>query len=105
MTNLNEDPVLSYVICHFLGSKKTLIGRSPDCEIKINGLSIIAEHGIITNEKGKIYISPMQRGAKIRVNGMNVEDPKELQHKDRILIGIKNKNITLTTLIINKNMS
>ena len=47
----------------------------------------------------------MQRGAKIRVNGMNVEDPKELQHKDRILIGIKNKNITPTTLIINKNMS
>lgn len=50
-------------------------------------MSIIAEHGAIKNEKGKISISPIQRGAKIRVNGVNVEDSKELQHKDRILIG------------------
>ena len=87
LTNLNEDPVLSYVICHFLGNKKTLIGRSSECQIQVNGLSIIAEHGVIKNENGKISIAPVQRGAKIRVNGVNVEDLKELQHKDRILIG------------------
>ena len=65
-----------------------MIGRSPECEIQINGLSIIAEHGAIKNEKGKIFISPVQRGAKIRVNGKVIDDSKELQHKDRLLIGI-----------------
>jgi hypothetical protein len=88
LTNLNEDPMLSQVIFHFLGAKQTKIGRSPECKIQINGLNIITEHACLINDNGKISISPAEIGAKIKVNGINLEDSKVLQHRDRILIGL-----------------
>ena len=88
LTNLNEDPMLSQVIFHFLGAKQTKIGRSPECKIQINGLNIITEHALIANENGKISITPGEIGAKIKVNGINVEESRVLQHRDRILIGL-----------------
>ena len=87
LTNLNEDPILSYVICHFLGAPKTRIGRDESCDIVLNGLHILSEHALITNSNGMISIEPMQYGAKIKVNGHNIESARVLDHNDRILIG------------------
>jgi hypothetical protein len=87
LTNLNEDPILSYVICNFLDAKQTKVGRSKDCQIQLNGLSIISEHAVITNNNGEISIEPGDVGAKIKVNGMPLEGSRVLEHSDRILFG------------------
>jgi len=86
LANLNEDPILSYVICHFI-SKQVKIGRAANCDIQLNGLNIISEHALIANEKGAVKLSPFQPGAKIKVNGKNLNEPKVLEHGDRILFG------------------
>ncbi|CAF0814643.1 unnamed protein product, partial [Brachionus calyciflorus] len=90
LTNLNEDPILSYVICHFLDAEETKIGRSDNSKIKLSGLSILTEHATIKNKKGKITLNLNQMGAKVKVNGINVEDSIELKHNDRILFGSSN---------------
>ena len=90
LTNLNEDPILSYVICHFLDADETKIGRSESSKIKLNGLSILTEHAVIKNKKGTITLQLSQIGAKVKVNGTNVEEQVELKHNDRILFGSSN---------------
>lgn len=87
LTNLNEDPILSNVICHFFDSRQIRVGRSEQCNIVINGLNILSEHAIITSNNGEVTIEPAQLGAKIKVNGTNIDAPRVLEHNDRILFG------------------
>jgi len=87
LTNLNEDPILSYVICYFLGDKETLIGSSSDCQIQLTGLNICSEHAKILNDENTLILIP-ETGAKLKVNGQPVsQDEVELQHNDRVLFG------------------
>ena len=87
MTNLNEDPILSYVICYFLGESLTSIGSSDECEIQFKGLNILPIHATIVNESDKVILKP-EIGAKIKVNGnlLNGGD-LELANNDRVLFG------------------
>ncbi len=72
MANLNEDPMLSYVICHALSKDETTIG-SRNTNICLNGLSILERHAIIKcKESNKYELSPAEPGAKIKVNGYNL---------------------------------
>ena len=90
LTNLNEDSLLSYVICHFIDQVKVKVGRSNDCQIQLSGLGILSDHALLTiSQKGEISIKPDEIGAKIKVNGLNIEDSHVLQNNDRILFGIK----------------
>ena len=90
LTNLNEDPILSYVISYFIGAdRETRIGRAGDSDIRLNGLNILSEHAVLVNtsNKASVTIRPCQLGAKIKVNGVNVDEETRLKHKDRVLIG------------------
>lgn len=90
LTNLNEDSLLSYVICHFIDQNKIKVGRTNDSQIQLSGLGILSDHAFLSNRNGEISIKPGQVGAKIKVNGANIEDSHVLQNNDRILFG-KNK--------------
>ncbi|KAJ8302783.1 hypothetical protein KUTeg_019179 [Tegillarca granosa] len=90
LINLNEDPMLSGVITHFLESGETTIGRkdaSPKPTICLSGLSIEKKHAVITNSNGKIEISSSGSNSKTKVNGLPLQSKKELCHKDRIVFG------------------
>lgn len=87
LTNINEDPILSYVICHFLDAQETKIGRSENSKIRLTGLGILSDHAVIHNKKNKFTLSVSQIGAKVKVNGINVQQDVELNHNDRILFG------------------
>lgn len=87
LTNLNEDPILSYVVCYFLSDKEALVGSSDACQIQLSGLNICSEHAKILNDKDRIILIP-EAGAKLKVNGQPVaNDEVELQHNDRVLFG------------------
>ncbi|XP_062573408.1 kinesin-like protein KIF28 isoform X5 [Saccostrea cucullata] len=92
LINLNEDPMLSGVICHFLkNSGETTVGRkdaSPVPDICLSGLSIQKQHAVIFNNKGVIEIESVSgSGSKTKINGLPLTGRKALCHKDRILFG------------------
>ncbi|CAF1220965.1 unnamed protein product, partial [Didymodactylos carnosus] len=72
LTNLNEDPMLSYVICYYLKLGETTIG-SKQSTICLNGLGIQEKHAII-NFSGfdQIVIEATTPGIKIKINGYNL---------------------------------
>ena len=88
--NLNEDPLMSGIIVHFLDKDEVRIGRK-DAEktqdIALSGLSVNKEHAVITNAKGRLAVSIMEEGSKIVVNGKRVAGLVHLQHNDRLIIG------------------
>jgi hypothetical protein len=72
LTNLNEDPLLSNVIHHYLISDEITIG-SRDCTIYFNGLSILERHAIIRCIDIQTYeLIPGEPSAKIKINGYNL---------------------------------
>ena len=90
--NLNEDPMLSNVISHFIAPGESLIGRkAPDGSspgICLSGLSIQQKHAIVTLNKGEVEIKPGSPGAKTKVNGMALTGPLALGHLDRVVFGM-----------------
>jgi kinesin family protein 1 len=88
LTNLNEDPMLSYVICHFISNQVATIGSSPKNSIQLNGLSVMENHAIIKKDNNEIEIKAAQVGARIKVNGVDLTGSKVLEHKDRVLFGM-----------------
>lgn len=88
LVNLNEDPMLSCVIKHFLKGGMTRIGRkdsSPD--IPMTGLSVSSEHAILTFKDKEVTIKPASPGAKTKVNGIPITGEQGLKHHDRVLFG------------------
>uniref|UniRef100_A0A1I8HLB6 Kinesin-like protein n=1 Tax=Macrostomum lignano TaxID=282301 RepID=A0A1I8HLB6_9PLAT len=91
LLNLNEDPMLSGVVVHFLESAEILIGRSEEelqPQIRLMGLSISKRHAVIARlTDTEFEIRPAIQGAKTLVNGLPLTGPMELTHKDRIVFG------------------
>ncbi|XP_064640023.1 kinesin-like protein KIF28 isoform X2 [Lineus longissimus] len=88
LSNLNEDPMLAGMICHFLKEGSSTVGRKDgDPDIVLSGLSIQKNHAIISIEKGEVEIKPGGASAKTKVNGQPLTGTRVLLHKDRILFG------------------
>ena len=71
--NLNEDPILSGVVFHFLERKRVVIGKDttdPLPDLPLSGLSIRREHAVLTI-KGKkdITLQPGMTMARTKVCG------------------------------------
>ncbi|XP_076461788.1 kinesin-like protein KIF28 [Babylonia areolata] len=87
--NLNEDPSLTGVVAHFCREGTSKVGNkkaSPAPQILLNGLSIQANHAVVTNKKGTVTLKP-ESGAKVLVNGQPVKAETTLRHNDRVLFG------------------
>ncbi|XP_046842712.1 kinesin-like protein KIF28P [Xenia sp. Carnegie-2017] len=90
LVNLNEDPMLSGVVRHFLEGDEITVGRKdadPAPIITLSGLSIQKQHAIITVKNGEITVKPAAQGAKTKVNGMPLPGERVLKHLDRVLFG------------------
>ncbi|KAK2149668.1 hypothetical protein LSH36_442g01044 [Paralvinella palmiformis] len=91
LVNLNEDPLLSGVIYHYITITSVTIGRTdavPKPEICLSGLSIMKKHAILSlGENDEYELQPAVSGAKTKVNGQPLTGPRFLNHRDRILFG------------------
>ncbi|XP_066289623.1 kinesin-like protein KIF28 isoform X6 [Branchiostoma lanceolatum] len=90
LVNLNEDPMLSGVIFHFVEPGEMTIGRkdaTPPPMISLTGLSISKQHAVITFENSEATVKPGEQGAKTKINGVPLTGPTTLQHLDRVLFG------------------
>ncbi len=84
--NLNEDPQLTGMVVHLIGSGTHRIGNrkaTPPPEILMNGLSIQEEHAVVENRgKFQVALTP-GRDTKILINGEPVQFEVLLHHNDR----------------------
>ncbi|GFO20644.1 kinesin-like protein, partial [Plakobranchus ocellatus] len=89
LMNLNEDPMLSGVVFHFLQGQSTVIGRRDgNADIALNGLNIQKKHAVLIQESSdEVVIKPGSDGAKTKVNGVPITGPRPLEHMDRIIFG------------------
>ncbi|CAF3182883.1 unnamed protein product [Rotaria socialis] len=87
LANLNEDPMLSYIILHYFNTDTITIG-SRNSTICLTGLNILEKHATIRAiDSCKYELIAAEPGAKIKVNGYNLNGSAQLRHKDRILFG------------------
>ena len=94
--NLNEDPLMSGIVVYFLDQRVTRIGRTDatahEQHICLSGLSIASEHATITyDEEGgganSITIMPVNKNAKVTINGKKIVGSVPLHHNWRVIIG------------------
>lgn len=91
--NMNEDPALAGMVCHFItagaaitiGSKKA----NPPPDVIFGGMGIVPEHALLEHEdSGKVYLTKRSEHAKILMNGKPIgSDRVELHHQCRLLFG------------------
>ena len=100
--NLNEDPMLSGMITHFVPPGDSHVGRGQNCQIVIKGVAIKVvtipknyffifsfhqeQHVLLTNNENSTVILT-ETGGDVLVNGVDVVDKIELGHGDRIIFG------------------
>jgi len=82
--NINEDPALSGIICHYIEKPVMTVGKAPDCDVVISGLSILDHHATVNVVKKSIFLEVCPN-AKVIVNGETLTTKKELNHNDRIV--------------------
>lgn len=90
LLNLNEDPMLSGVLCHFLQAAVTIFGRADSQNppsVILSGLNILKNHAIISKTNGNFELKQGNAESKIKLNGSTLLEPIILHHKDRILFG------------------
>jgi hypothetical protein len=71
---------------HVVKAPETLIGRGPDCEIRIVTHFVSREHAKLRHENGKVIIHDCGSKNGVFVNSIRV-DRHELEHGDWITIG------------------
>jgi chromosome segregation ATPase len=71
---------------HVISAPETLIGRGPDCAIRIVTHFVSREHARLKHENGKVIIQDCGSKNGVFVNSIRVEE-HELEHGDSITIG------------------
>eukprot|EP00051_Salpingoeca_urceolata_P018835 m.267969 g.267969 ORF g.267969 m.267969 type:complete len:1177 (+) comp19290_c0_seq13:198-3728(+) len=90
LVNLNEDPQLSHVICHFLDKPANVLGLRDDGDppdIQLRGIKLRKRHAVIMMEEERGSIQCTAPGATVKLNGRRLNDETELRHLDRLLFG------------------
>lgn len=90
LTNLNEDPQLSFKINHAIEPGTNIIGKlskKNPVKIPLSGLGILDEHCKLENNGKSVILDCRNKNAKVVVNGKQVSGKVELHHEDRILFG------------------
>ncbi|EGD80556.1 kinesin family member 1C [Salpingoeca rosetta] len=99
-TNLNEDPALSHIICHFVDQPEMVVGQDEDSAaaseegggeggnyIHLTGFGIRKRHAVITMDGSDVFIEPGSAASNTRVNGTQLTEKVPLKHNDRLLFG------------------
>lgn len=90
---LHPDPNFSRQSCSFLDKPENRAGKKEaDVEIKLTGFGCSEEHGIFTNNGGKISVKALDSKNLTIVNGdkLKAGDVRELKPFDRVVMGKRN---------------
>jgi pSer/pThr/pTyr-binding forkhead associated (FHA) protein len=73
---------------HFIPSgDRTLIGRSPDCDVFLDDVTVSRRHAVLTQRNGEISIEDLGSLNGTFVNRRRIEAPTRLQSGDEVQIG------------------
>uniref|UniRef100_S4RVC6 Kinesin-like protein n=1 Tax=Petromyzon marinus TaxID=7757 RepID=S4RVC6_PETMA len=86
--NLNEDPALNGLLCHFIPEGSLSIGNGKSenpAGIILHGVGVLPHHASVNNKDGVIILAPSPE-ARVLINGCPLTQPALLNHNDSILI-------------------
>lgn len=63
------------------------IGRSKDCDIQLDHVSVLRYHCTVTRVDGGVYLERTSSSAPVQYNNMNMPSKQKLSDMDRFLIG------------------
>uniref|UniRef100_S4RVC2 Kinesin-like protein n=1 Tax=Petromyzon marinus TaxID=7757 RepID=S4RVC2_PETMA len=87
--NLNEDPALNGLLCHFIPEGSLSIGNGKSenpAGIILHGVGVLPHHASVNNKDGVIILAPSPE-ARVLINGCPLTQPALLNHNDRLLLG------------------
>lgn len=67
--------------------KTITIGRSKDCEVQLDHVSVLKRHCIVTRTDGGVYLERASSAAPVQYNNTNMPLKQKLSDMDRFLIG------------------
>lgn len=67
--------------------KAVTIGRSKDCDIQLDHVSVLKHHCTITNVGGSVYLERTSSAGSVQYNNTNMPPRQKLSDMDRFLIG------------------
>ncbi|MEX0725144.1 MAG: SpoIIE family protein phosphatase [Planctomycetaceae bacterium] len=70
-----------------IAASPMVIGRHPECEVRLDSNMISRRHAQIVTDNGKHLIEDLGSGNGTFVNGQQIAEPTELKHDDRIKVG------------------
>jgi hypothetical protein len=68
-------------------SERTTIGRSPDCNIFLDDVTVSRKHAVLIEENGEVSIEDLGSLNGTFVNRRRIEAPTRLQSGDEVQIG------------------
>ena len=68
-------------------SERTTIGRSPDCNIFLDDVTVSRKHAVLIEENGQVSIEDLGSLNGTFVNRRRIEGPTRLQSGDELQIG------------------
>lgn len=71
---------------HELGKRRTVIGRSRECDVTVDDANVSRRHAEVRLENGAYWIVDLGSTNGVEVNGRRV-DRARLEHEDRIVLG------------------
>ena len=89
LVNLSDDPLLAECLVYNLKPGTTTVGNvetSTTSDIRLNGSKILHEHCIFEHNDNAVTVVP-NVGAAVMVNGVRVDQPKQLRSGNRIILG------------------
>lgn len=88
ISNLHPDKQFSGNIIFVIGeNEEKVVGKKKDAKIRLGGVSIKDDHVVLINRMDKLFIKPIDPEGITYLNGILLEEEKELHHFDRIIFG------------------
>jgi hypothetical protein len=66
---------------------ETLIGRSSECSLILDGALVSRRHAIVRVQEGRVFVRDLESRNGTAVNGQQIQEQAELQPDDQLLVG------------------
>lgn len=76
--------------CHFLEGRIVTIGSGASCQVRIQGEGVLEQHAFLLFKEGRWNLRALESGAKIRIDGVGLEQEIALVHGAVVEVGKRN---------------
>ena len=72
---------------HALDDQPLLVGRDPECQIRIDSLAVAPKHALISPNEDGFFAKVLDSRYAVEINLAGIAEPRQLRHGDALQIG------------------